>query len=323
LAVDAKAKARKAAGRPIIGFGAGEPDVPRPEACGGGSGRRVPRSGQPPLQPRWRACPSSRRPSSRRRPATLGTPSSPGQVLVTNGGKQAVYEAFRTCSIPGDEVLLPAPYWTTTRSRSAGRWGDGAVLADETSGYLLDVDQLEQSVPRGPKCSVFCSPSNPTGAVYDAEQVRRDRAWGTRTRPLGRHRRDLRAPRLRRGVAARCRCSTELAERCVVVHGVAKTYAMTGCVWLADRPRRRSPKPRPTCSRMPPPTSATVAQRAAIAALRPADKRWSSRCGSAFDSRRRRSWPGSTRFPASVPEPQGAFYAYVSVRTFLKRGLTG
>ena len=149
LAVDAKAKALKAAGRPVIGFGAGEPDFPTPdyiveaavEAC------RDPQ--EPPLHPGRRACPSSSRRSSTRPQRDSGYVVEPAQVLVTNGGKQAVYEAFATILDPGDEVLLPAPYWTTYPE--AIRLAGGVpveVLADETQDYWVTVEQLEAALHR-------------------------------------------------------------------------------------------------------------------------------------------------------------------------------
>ena len=198
LAVDAKAKALKAAGRPVIGFGAGEPDFPTPDyiveaavaAC------RDPRTT---ATPRRRACPSCGRRSRPRRCATPATRSTPAQVLVTNGGKQAVYQAFATLLDPGDEVLLPAPYWTTYPE--AIRLAGGVpveVFADEDQGYLVTVEQLEAARTDRTKVLLFVSPSNPTGAVYSPEQVRAIGRWAARARPLGGDRRDLRAPRLRR-----------------------------------------------------------------------------------------------------------------------------
>ena len=112
LAVDAKAKAKKAAGEDIVGFGAGEPDFPTPPAivaaaaaaCADPKNHRyTPAGGLPELKAAIVA--KTARDSS--------YPVQASQVLVTNGGKQAVYEAFATLLDPGDEVLLPAPYWTT------------------------------------------------------------------------------------------------------------------------------------------------------------------------------------------------------------------
>ena len=123
----------------------------------------------------------------------------PANVLVTNGGKQAVYEAFATMLDPGDEVLLPAPFWTTYPE--AIRLAGGVpvpVVADEQSGYLVSAAQLEAARTPRTKVLLFCSPSNPTGAVYPAEQVEEIGRWALDAGPLGAHRRDLRAPHLRR-----------------------------------------------------------------------------------------------------------------------------
>jgi aspartate aminotransferase len=198
LAVDAKAKALKAAGRPVIGFGAGEPDFPTPDyivaaaeaACHNPRNHRyTPAAGLPELREAIAA--KTLRDS--------GVPVSAGQVLVTNGGKQAVYQAFATLLDPGDEALLPAPYWTTYPE--AIRLAGGVpveVLADETQGYRVAVDQLERARTERTKALLLRSPSNPTGAVLLAGGDPRDRAVGLRARRLGRDRRDLRAPGLRR-----------------------------------------------------------------------------------------------------------------------------
>ena len=171
LAVDAKAKALKAAGRPVIGFGAGEPDFPTPdyivaaavEACRDPRNHRyTPAGGLPELKAA--IVDKTRRDS--------GYDVEPAQVLVTNGGKQAIYEAFATILDPGDEVLLPAPYWTTYPE--AIRLAGGVpveVLADETQDYKVTPAQLEAAVTDRTKALLFCSPSNPTGAVDSPEEV--------------------------------------------------------------------------------------------------------------------------------------------------------
>src|SRR5437868_1328774 len=171
LAVDAKAKALKAAGRDVIGFGAGEPDFATPDpiveaaiaACRDPRMHHyTPAGGLPELREAVAA--KTARDSS--------YAVTPGQVLVTNGGKHAVYEAFAALLNAGDEVLLPAPYWTTYPECIKLAGGVPVEIpTDETSGYLASVEQLEAA--RGPrtKALLFCSPSNPTGAVYPAEQV--------------------------------------------------------------------------------------------------------------------------------------------------------
>src|SRR6476646_2526055 len=171
LAVDAKAKALKAAGRPVIGFGAGEPDFPTPDyivaaaaaACSVVANHRyTPAAGLPAL----------RKAVAEKTLRDSGYEVTPDQVLITNGGKQAVYQAFATLLDPGDEVLLPAPYWTTYPEAITLAGGVPVpVVADESTGYLVSVDQLELALTPRTKVLLFCSPSNPTGSVYPPDQV--------------------------------------------------------------------------------------------------------------------------------------------------------
>src|SRR5690349_1490745 len=177
LAVDARAKALKAEGRPVVGFGAGEPDFPTPDyivaaavaaAQDPANHRYTPAGGLPDLKKAIVA----------KTARDSGYEVAPEQVLVTNGGKQAVYEAFATLLDPGDEVLLPAPYWTTYPE--AIKLGGGVpveVFAGADAGYLVTVDQLEEARTERTKVLLFCSPSNPTGAVYSPEQVRAIGQW--------------------------------------------------------------------------------------------------------------------------------------------------
>ena len=177
LAVDAKAKALKAAGRPVIGFGAGEPDFATPDAI-------VEAAVQAARDPKnHRYTPAAGLPELREAIAAKtardsGLVVSAAQVLVTNGGKQAVYQAFATLLDPGDEVLLPAPFWTTYPEAIALAGGVAVqVDTDESSGFLVTVDQLEAARTPRTKALLFCSPSNPTGAVYPREQVEAIGRW--------------------------------------------------------------------------------------------------------------------------------------------------
>src|SRR5690349_14545506 len=229
LAVDAKAKALKAAGRPVIGFGAGEPDFPTPapiveaavEACRDPRNHRyTPAAGLPEL--RAAVAEKTLRDSGFEVPAT--------RVLITNGGKQAVYQAFATLLDPGDEVLLPAPYWTTYPEAIALAGGVMVpVRTDERSGYLASVEDLEAARTLRSKVLLFVSPSNPTGAVYPPEQVRQIGEWAAAhglwvvTDEIYEH--------LVYGGATFSSIPVQApatADTCVVVNGVAKTYAMTG-----------------------------------------------------------------------------------------------
>src|ERR1700751_4135295 len=166
LAVDAKAKALRAAGRPVIGFGAGEPDFPTPVSIVEAAERAC-------AEPRFHhssptpGLPELREAVAAKTARDSGYQVRASQVLITNGGKQAVYEAFATLLDPGDEVLLPTPYWTTY---PAGIRLAGGVAVEvgggHSSGYLATVDQLEAARTERTKVLLFCSPSNPTGAVY-------------------------------------------------------------------------------------------------------------------------------------------------------------
>src|SRR6202012_6016728 len=177
LAVDAKAKALKAAGRPVIGFGAGEPDFPTPdyiveaavEACRNPKFHRyTPAGGLPELKSAIAA--KTLRDS--------GYEVDPAQVLVTNGGKQAIFEAFAAILDPGDEVIVPAPYWTPYPESIRLAGGVPVeVVADETTGYRVSVEQLEAARTDRTKVVLFVSPSNPTGAVYPPEEVAAIGQW--------------------------------------------------------------------------------------------------------------------------------------------------
>ncbi len=324
LAVDAKAKALKAEGRPVIGFGAGEPDFPTPgyvveaavAACGEPSNHRyTPAGGMPALK--QAIAEKTRRDS--------GYQVEPSQVLVTNGGKQAVYEAFATLLDPGDEVILPAPYWTTYPE--AIRLAGGSpvdVLADETQDYLVTVDQLEAARTERTKALLFCSPSNPTGAVYPPDQVEAIGRWALDhgvwvvTDEIYEHLTydDTVAQSMPVAVP-------ELADTCVVLNGVAKTYAMTGwrVGWMIGPPdvvkaatNLQSHATSNVCN---------VAQKAALAAVS-GDLTAVEEMKSAFDRRRRTIVDMLNEIDGVVcPEPKGAFYAYPSVKGLLGREVAG
>jgi aspartate/methionine/tyrosine aminotransferase len=324
LAVDAKAKALKAAGRPVIGFGAGEPDFPTPgyivdaaiEACRDPRNHRyTPAGGLPELK--QAIADKTRRDS--------GYDVEPAQVLVTNGGKQAVYEAFATLLDPGDEVLLPAPYWTTYPE--AIRLAGGVpvdVLADETQGYLVSVDQLEAARTDATKALLFCSPSNPTGAVHSPEEVAEIGQWALRhgiwvvTDEIYEH--------LTYGDAKFSSIAVQvpdLADTCVVLNGVAKTYAMTG--WRVGWMLGPTDVVKAATNLQSHATSnvCNVAQRAALTAVS-GDLSAVEAMKAAFDRRRRTIVSMLNEIPGLVcPEPQGAFYAYPSVKGVLGRTIAG
>ena len=324
LAVDAKAKALKAAGRPVIGFGAGEPDFPTPtpivaaavEACRDPANHRyTPAGGLPDLK----------RAIVDKTARDAGLALTPDQVLVTNGGKQAVYEAFATLLDPGDEVVLPAPYWTTYPESIRLAGGVPVeVLADETQDYLVTVAQLEAARTPRTKVLLFCSPSNPTGAVYPPDQVRAIGRWAADndlwvlTDEIYEHLVYDGAEAVSLPVAV-----PELTDRCVVVNGVAKTYAMTGwrVGWLAGPPD--VVKAATNLQSHATSNVSNVAQRAAVAALS-GGLDAVSEMRTAFDRRRRTIVQLLSAIDGVVcPTPRGAFYAYPSVKGLLGREFGG
>ena len=324
LAVDARAKALKAAGRPVIGFGAGEPDFATPapivqaavEACADPRNHRYsPAGGLPELKQAIVA----------KTARDSGLELAPEQILVTNGGKQAVYEAFATLLDPGDEVLLPAPYWTTYPESIRLAGGVPVeVLADENQDYLVTVDQLEAARTARTKVLLFCSPSNPTGAVYPVEAVEaigrwaQDKGLWVVTDEIYEHLVYDSAVAVSMPVAV-----PELADRCVVLNGLAKTYAMTGwrVGWMAapaDVTKAATNLQSHATSNV-----ANVCQRAAIAALT-GDLQAVATMRAAFDRRRRTIVELLSEVDGMVcPVPQGAFYAYPSVKGLLGREVAG
>ncbi|MGQ0778757.1 MAG: pyridoxal phosphate-dependent aminotransferase [Pseudonocardiales bacterium] len=324
LAVDAKAKALKAAGRPVIGFGAGEPDFPTPPeivtaavaACAAPANHRyTPAAGLPDLREAVAA----------KTARDSGYQIEPNQVLITNGGKQAVYQAFATLVDPGDEVLLPAPYWTTYPEAIALAGGTTVVVpTDESSDYLPSVEQLEAARTERTKILLWCSPSNPSGAVAPPELVVEVGRWAAEhglwviTDEIYEH-------LVYEGVQARSMpvAVPELAPRCVVVNGVAKTYAMTGwrVGWLvgpADVVQAAANLQSHLSSNV-----CNVAQRAALAAVSgPLDA--VARMREAFDRRRRTIVELLSQIEGvACPVPYGAFYVYPSVHALLGRSLRG
>ncbi len=324
LAVDSKAKALKAAGRPVIGFGAGEPDFPTPDyiveaaveaARDPKNHRYSPAGGLPELK--QAIVDKTKRDS--------GYEVEPSQVLVTNGGKHAVYNAFATLLDPGDEVLLPAPYWTTYPEAIQLAGGVPVeVLADETQNYLVTVEQLEAARTEKTKALLFCSPSNPTGAVDSPEAVEAIGRWALEhdiwvvTDEIYEHLTygDTTATSIPVAVP-------ELADRIVVLNGVAKTYAMTGwrVGWMIGpkdvikaATNLQSHQTSNVCN---------IAQRAAIAALT-GDLSAVDEMKKAFDRRRRTMVKLLNEIPGiECPEPTGAFYAYPSVKGVLGKEING
>ncbi len=324
LAVDARAKALRAEGEDVIGFGAGEPDFPTPEhivaaaeaACRDPRNHKyTPTSGLPELKEAIAA--KTLRDS--------GLRVSASQVLVTNGGKHAIANTFATLCDPGDEVLVPAPYWTSYPE--AIRLAGGVPVAVPTgveSGFRTTVEQLDQALTHRTKVLLFVSPSNPTGAVYPRRDIELIGRWAAR-RGLWVVADEI-YEHLVYGLAEHCSMPVvvpDIADRCVVVNGVAKTYAMTGwrVGWMigpADVIAAASNLQSHETSNV-----ANISQRAALAAVE-GDLRAVGEMRAAFD-RRRQTITSMLNEIVGVDclEPEGAFYVFPSVSGLLGREFRG
>jgi aspartate/methionine/tyrosine aminotransferase len=324
LAVDAKAKALKAAGRPVIGFGAGEPDFPTPdyivEAAAAATKvvanhRYSPTPGLPDLRDAIVA--KTQRDSNYEITAD--------QVLVTNGGKQAVYQAFATIVDVGDEVLLPSPYWTTYPECIQLAGGKAVeVFADETQNYLVTVEQLEAARTPKTKALLFCSPSNPTGSVYSVEQVKAIGEWALKN-DIWIIADEIYEHLLYDGATAPSMpvLVPGLADTTIILNGVAKTYAMTGwrVGWMIG-PKDVIKAATNLQSHLTSNVS-NVSQRAAIAALT-GDLAAVHKMGEAFNRRRKLIVSLLNEIPGfSCPTPTGAFYVYPSVKGVLGKTIRG
>ncbi len=324
LAVDAKAKALKAAGRPVIGFGAGEPDFPTPdyivEAAANATKvaanhRYSPTPGLPDLRDAIVA--KTKRDSNYEITAD--------QVLVTNGGKQAVYQAFATIIEAGDEVLLPSPYWTTYPECIKLAGGSAVeVFADETQNYLVSVEQLEAARTPKTKALLFCSPSNPTGSVYSVEQVKAIGEWALKNN-IWIIADEIYEHLLYDGATAPSMpvVVPGLADTTIIINGVAKTYAMTGwrVGWMIG-PKDVIKAATNLQSHLTSNVS-NVSQRAAIAAVT-GDLAAVHKMGEAFNRRRKLIVSLLNEIPGfSCPTPTGAFYVYPSVKGVLGKTIRG
>jgi aspartate aminotransferase len=324
LAVDAKAKALKAAGRPVIGFGAGEPDFPTPDyiVAAAIEAARDPKN--------HRYSPAAGQPALRQAIATKterdsGLLVEPNQVLVSNGGKQALYNAFAAILDPGDEVLLPAPYWTTYPESIRLAGGKPVtVMTDESTGYRASVTALEAATTAATKALVFVSPSNPTGAVYSPAEVEAIGQWAVErgiwviTDEIYEH--------LVYGDAEFTSMPAlvpDLADQCIVVNGVAKTYAMTG--WRVGWMIGPQDVIKAATNMQSHATSnvANVCQAAALAAVS-GDLTAVDEMRAAFDRRRQTIVALLNNIPGiECPMPEGAFYAYPSAKALMGQSVAG
>jgi aspartate/methionine/tyrosine aminotransferase len=324
LAVDGKAKALKAAGRPVIGFGAGEPDFPTPDyivkaaaeaAAKPANHRYTPTPGLPELRDAIVA-------------KTLRDSNyviTADQVLVTNGGKQSVYQSFASIIDPGDEVILPSPYWTTYPECIKLAGGISVeVFADESQNYLVTVDQLEAARTPKTKALLFCSPSNPTGSVYSAEQVKAIGEWAL-AHGIWIISDEIYEHLLYDGATAPSLpvVVPGLADQTLIINGVAKTYAMTGwrVGWMIG-PKDVIKAATNLQSHLTSNVS-NVSQRAAIAALT-GDLTAVHEMGVAFNRRRKLIVDLLNKIPGvTCPTPTGAFYVYPSVKGVLGKEIRG
>ena len=324
LAVDGKAKALKAAGRPVIGFGAGEPDFPTPDyivkaaidaASKPANHRYTPTPGLPELRDAIVA-------------KTLRDSNyviTADQVLVTNGGKQSVYQSFASIIDPGDEVILPSPFWTTYPECIKLAGGISVeVFADESQNYLVTVDQLEAARTPKTKALLFCSPSNPTGSVYSAEQVKAIGQWAL-AHGIWVISDEIYEHLLYDGATAPSLpvLVPEMADQTIIINGVAKTYAMTGwrVGWMIG-PKDVIKAATNLQSHLSSNVS-NISQRAAIAAVT-GDLTAVHEMGVAFDRRRKLIVDLLNKIPGvTCPTPTGAFYVYPSVKGVLGKEIRG
>ena len=324
MAVDSKAKALKAAGEPVIGFGAGEPDFATPShivaaavaACQDPTNHKyTPAGGLPALK---EALVDKTERDSRWRPEA-------SRILVTNGGKHAVYNTCAAVLNPGDEVLLPAPYWTTYPESITLAGATPVPLATDTaSGFRVTVDQLEEARTPHTKALFFVSPSNPTGAVYPADEIEAIGRWAVE------HGIWVFADEIYEHLTyddnvhySMRALVPEIDDHFVAINGVAKTYAMTGwrVGWMigpADLIKAASNLQSHGTSNV-----ANVSQRAALAAVS-GDLTAVADMRASFD-RRRRTMTEMLRSIEGVDllTPQGAFYAFPDLTGFIGREIAG
>jgi aspartate aminotransferase len=324
LAVDAKAKALQAQGEAVIGFGAGEPDFPTPEhiveaavaACRDPKNHRyTPAGGLPELKEAI----------AHKTKRDSGFDCAASQVLVTNGGKHAVYTAFAALCDPGDEVLLPAPYWTTYPEAVTLAGGVPKVIeTTEETGFQVTVDQLDAAYTERTKVLLFVSPDNPSGAVYPPESVAAIGQWAVErgvwviTDEIYEH--------LTYGpheFTSMPVLVPDVADQCIIVNGVAKTYAMTGwrVGWMIAPPDVT--KAATNFQSHATSNVSNVAQRAALAAVS-GDLEAVAMMRDAFERRGTMMHSMLSAIPdVTCLAPQGAFYCFPNVQGLLGRDIRG
>jgi aspartate aminotransferase len=320
LKVDAKAKALQAAGRPVISYAAGEPDFPTPAHIVEAAAVAV----RDPKNHRYTPAiglPELREAIVAKTLADSGTSYPASHVVVTNGGKQAVYQAFQAIVNEGDEVLLPAPYWTTYPEAIALAGGKTVeVFAGADQNYKVTVEQLEAARTDKTKALLFCSPSNPTGSVYTRDEVEAIGKWAL-AHGVWIISDEIYQNLVYDGIKAYSVTEVvpELIDTTILVNGVAKSFAMTGwrLGWMvgpADAMKAAANLQSHLTSNV-----SNISQRAAIAALTGPQEEVHAMLA-AFDRRRKLAVAELNKIPGWVaPMPEGAFYVYSDVRGLLGR----
>ena len=324
LAVDAKAKALKAAGRPVIGFGAGEPDFPTPAhivSAAQNAANEV-------VNHRYSPTPglaSLREAIAKAATRDDGYEITADQVVVTNGGKQAIFNTMATLINPGDEVLLQAPYWVTYPEVVQIFGGKPVVIdSDETTNYKISVDQLEKAFTNKTKLLIFSSPSNPTGTVYTPEEVKAIGQWAV-SKNIWVMTDEIYLHLIYAGskFSSMPGLVPELRDKCVIVNGVAKTYAMTGWrVGWTIGPKEFTKASINLQSHMTSNVN-NIAQQATIAALNGSQDVLKPML-EAFSKRRETIVKMLNEIKGVIcPQPGGAFYVYPSVKGLIGKTVNG
>ena len=325
LKVDSKAKALIANGRPVISYAAGEPDFPTPAHIVEAAAIAV----RDPKNHRYTPAaglPEMKEAIVQKTLEDSGTKITPSQVIVTNGGKQAVYQAFQVILDDGDEVLVPAPYWTTYPEAiklAGGKQVD--VFAGSDQGYKVTVEQLEAAYTPKTKALLICSPSNPTGAVFSKQELTDIGNWVATKPNLWVISDEIYQNVVYDGVRAYSitELVPEIQDRTIMVNGVAKSYAMTGwrLGWMIapdDAAKAAGNLQSHLTSNV-----SNISQRAAIAAII-GDQEPIQKMLAAFDRRRKLAVAELNKIPGMMtPNPEGAFYVYPDVSGLLGKTWAG
>ncbi|MEZ7856973.1 MAG: pyridoxal phosphate-dependent aminotransferase [Aquiluna sp.] len=325
LKVDSKAKALIANGRPVISYAAGEPDFPTPAHIVEAAAIAV----RDPKNHRYTPAaglPEMKEAIVQKTLEDSGTKITPSQVIVTNGGKQAVYQAFQVILDDGDEVLVPAPYWTTYPEAiklAGGKQVD--VFAGSDQGYKVTVEQLEAAYTPKTKALLICSPSNPTGAVFSKQELTDIGNWVATKPNLWVISDEIYQNVVYDGIRAYSitELVPEIQDRTIMVNGVAKSYAMTGwrLGWMIapdDAAKAAGNLQSHLTSNV-----SNISQRAAIAAIT-GDQEPIQKMLAAFDRRRKLAVAELNKIPGMMtPNPEGAFYVYPDVSGLLGKTWAG